>query len=72
MMRYQFAVLPGPPFHVSQKGGEEGGNDRNVHELYLPMKHSVISRVGRLRTTQVSARRGDANIPLWGDSELPL
>jgi hypothetical protein len=47
-MRYQFVVLPGPPFKVAQKSGQEGGNNRDVRELYLPMQHSVISRVGRL------------------------
>jgi hypothetical protein len=45
LTRYQFVVLPGPPFKVAQKSGQEGGNNRYVRELYLPMQHSVISRV---------------------------
>jgi len=45
MMRYQFAVLPGPPFKVAQKSGQEGSDHSNVRELYLPVQHSVISRV---------------------------
>jgi hypothetical protein len=39
VMRYQFAVLPGPPFQVAQKSGQEGSNGGNLHELYLPMEH---------------------------------
>src|SRR5215207_6026953 len=39
VMRYQFAVLPGPPFQVAQKSGQKSGDDGNVHELYLPMQH---------------------------------
>jgi hypothetical protein len=38
-MRYQFAVLPGPPFQVAKKSGQEGSHDCNVHELGFPMQH---------------------------------
>jgi hypothetical protein len=33
-------VLPAPPFKVAQKSGQKGGDNSNVRELYLPMKHS--------------------------------
>src|SRR5204863_8502918 len=46
--RYQFAVLPGPTFQVRKKSGQEGSHYSNVRKLYLPMQHSVLSRVGRL------------------------
>ena len=39
VMRYQFAVLPGPPFQVAQKSGQEGGHGSNVYQLCLPMQH---------------------------------
>jgi hypothetical protein len=39
VMRYQFAVLPGPPFQVAQKSGQKSSDDGNMNELYLPMQH---------------------------------
>jgi hypothetical protein len=67
-MRYQFAVLPRPPFQVAQKSGQKSSDDGNVHELYLPMQHVGPLPCGRLGTTEVSVGSGDGYIPLWGDS----
>src|SRR5687767_7284109 len=39
VMRYQFAVLPGPPFQVAQESGQKGSHDCNVYQLCLPMQH---------------------------------
>src|SRR5918911_1162258 len=39
VMRYQFAVLPRPPFQVAQKSGQKSSDNGNVSELYLPMQH---------------------------------
>src|SRR4051794_180917 len=68
VMRYQFAVLPRPPFQVAQKSGQKSSDDGNVHELYLPMQHVGPLPCGRLGTTEVSVALGDDYIPLWGDS----
>jgi hypothetical protein len=59
-MRYQFAVLPGPPFQVAQESGQKGSHDCNVYQLCLPMQHldplPMTDALGRIKYPRGAAR----------------